>query len=316
MPTIYTPYGAIEALPDIEYYPDGTVRSCIAAAASPLETPAGALVPQFTANTLRKRQLPAMLFYPNGNLRTLPLEEQSEVMTPLGVVPAEQITFYETGEVKRVFPLNGALSGYWSEEDEAQLVTPLTLDTPMGTMELSLVSLYFGPHGTLRSLTLWPGSTIEVPSPIGSIPTRIGVSFYDSGVIRSLEPAKPVQVRTRLGELTVFDPDAVGIHADNNSLCFHQNGSLIGFKTVAHEFDMTLENGRVRRVSPPLRVNPCDGQQREPAPITVEINGNLVAFSSDKLPRIAALLEQVQVYRFFPPLPSLRAACTMGAGNW
>lgn len=316
MPTIYTPFGAIEALPDIEYFSDGSVRSCIACSACPLETNVGVVTPQYTANTLRKRQLPAILFYPDGGLRTLPLEEQTEIQTPLGPMPAEQITFYENGDVKRVFPLNGALSGFWSEEDEAQLVTPLTLDTPLGSMDLSLVSVYFGPHGSLRSLTLWPGAMIEVPSPIGSIPTRIGVSFYDNGVIRSLEPARPVTVPTGLGPLVAFDPDAVGIHADNNSLCFHQNGSLLGLKTVAHEFDLTLENGRVRRLSPPLRVNPCDGQQREPAPLSLEFKGGVVAISGPDRPRVVLAVSQVQAFRFFPPLPSLSTGCTMGAGNW
>ena len=40
---------------------------------------------------------------------------------------AEQVSFYESGALKRIFPLNGTLSGYWTQEDEAKLATPLTL---------------------------------------------------------------------------------------------------------------------------------------------------------------------------------------------
>ena len=107
MPIIITPFGAIDALPDTEFFPDGSVRSCIAARACPLITPLGMLVPQFTANTLRKRQLPAISFHPNGMIRNLPLEEQILVCTPAGVLPAEQVSFYESGALKRIFPLNG-----------------------------------------------------------------------------------------------------------------------------------------------------------------------------------------------------------------
>lgn len=33
-----------------------------------------------------------------------------------------KLTFYENGELKRVFPLDGKISGFWSEEEEKRLV--------------------------------------------------------------------------------------------------------------------------------------------------------------------------------------------------
>jgi len=50
-------------------------------------------------------------FYDNGALRHLPLETPTEVLTPAGPMLAELVTFHKSGEVSRVFPLNGKLSG-------------------------------------------------------------------------------------------------------------------------------------------------------------------------------------------------------------
>ena len=316
MPTIITPFGAIETLPDIEFFPDGAVRSCIAARACPLTTPMGTLVPQFTANTQRKRQLPTISFHPSGMIRNLPLEEQTAVSTPLGFVPAEQVTFYDSGALRRIFPLNGTLSGFWTQEDEARLATPLAVDTPAGPVEALIISLYFSSTGSLRSLTLWPGATLDVPSPLGNIAARVGVSFFDSGVLRSLEPATQTAVSTPVGELLAYDPDAVGICGDRNSLYFRENGSLRGLTSTAHAFDVVLENGRVRHLSPPLRCHPCDGERMEAAPISLEFGKGLVSFLSADLSRLSVAVEGVTASRFFLPLPTLSPMCSMGAGKW
>jgi hypothetical protein len=316
MPVITTPFGVLETLPDIEFFSDGTVQSCIAARACTLSTPLGPLVPQFTAGNLRKRQLPAVIFHPNGMIRNLPLEEQIMVPTPLGILPAEQVTFYDTGAVKRVFPLNGTLSGYWTQEDEAAMATPLTLDTPIGSVEVKPVCVYFGPEGNLRSLTLWPETALDVPTPLGSICVRSGVAFFDSGVLRSVEPAQPVAVPTPLGELLAFDQDAVGICGDQNSLRFRENGALHGLTTAAHAFDVELENGRRKNLSPPLRRHPCDGERMEAGPITLEFSPGMVSFMLADSPRLSVKTQGVTSSRFFLPLPALSPICSMGAGKW
>jgi hypothetical protein len=249
-------------------------------------------------------------------IRNLPLEEQSPVFTPLGFMPAEQVTFYDTGALKRIFPLNGTLSGYWTQEDEAALAEHMTLDTPIGLVEALIVSVYFSPSGALRSLTLWPGQTVDVPSPVGAVTARIGVSFFDSGAIKSLEPAVPSAVPTPVGELLAFDPDAVGICGDENSLRFRENGALLGLKTQAHVFDVRLENGRVCRVTPPLRRHPCDGERMEAAPLSLEFGSGRVSLAGAGISRLLAPTTGVQAAPFFLPLQPLPSLCTMGAGTW
>lgn len=316
MPTIHTSFGTLDVLPGPECFPDGSPCSCIAARPQSLFTPLGPLAPQYTAHALRKRQLPAISFHQNGMIRNLPLEEQTWVSTPQGPMPAEQVTFYDTGALKRVFPLNGTLSGYWTQEDEAALAEPMALDTPIGLVEALIVSAYFSPQGSLRSLTLWPGQTIDVPSPVGAVTARIGVSFFDSGALKSLEPATPSAVPTPVGELLAFDSDAVGICGDENSLRFRENGALLGLKTLAHAFDVKLENGRVCRVTPPLRRNPCDGERMEAAPLSLEFGSGRVSLVGAGFSRLLASTTGVQAAPFFLPLQPLPSLCTMGAGTW
>lgn len=316
MPTIHTPFGPVDALPEMEYFADGSVRSCRAARACPLATPFGTFIPQFTANTLRKRQLPAILFYPNGMIRTLPLEEQQSASTPLGVLPAEQVTLYESGALKRVFPLNGALSGYWTQEDESGLAELLALDTPAGPLEAMYLSVYFGPQGNVRSLTLWPGQIVDAPCPLGSLPVRTGISFYDNGAIRSVEPSTPWPMSTPVGQIVAWDPEVLGVCGDANSLRFRENGELSGLKTVAHSFTVTLENGRVRRVSPPLHRHPCDDARLVAGPLDVEFGQGTIRLSSADTGRVTAPWASVLVSTFSPPLALFPVSCTTGGGKW
>ena len=75
-----------------------------------------------------------MVFHESGRLKCLPLETQTIVATPAGDIPAEMLTFHPDGSLSRIFPLNGKLSGYWSQDDEAKLAAPLTMLTPVGVL--------------------------------------------------------------------------------------------------------------------------------------------------------------------------------------
>lgn len=313
MSKIHTPFGPIQSKTDPERNVDGSLRSCVPGAESPLMTPLGRLMPQYTGDSMRRRQIPVVSFHTNGMLKTLPLQDQSTVPTPLGPMPAEQVTFHDNGRLKRIFPLNARLSGFWTQEDESALAKPQHLDTPLGPLTATLISAYFSPQGKLRSLTLWPGSTVDAPTPAGDIPTRMGLAFTDEGTLRSLEPAAPTPVPTPLGTLSAFDPDAVGITGDANSLRFAPDGSIVGLATVSNAFDVTLEDGETRRIEPPLRMSYCDGETPEPAPLFLEFSGDAVTFWADGLDPLTAPLTSVAATRFTAPLPLFSAACGVNA---
>ncbi|WP_419784210.1 hypothetical protein [Maridesulfovibrio sp.] len=236
-------------------------------------TEAGELVAQYSTDDLRRKTLQPVQTYANGTVKSLPLEDRTPIFTPLGIIEAEMVTFYESGKLKRVFPLNGKLSGYWSQEDEGRLADPLTIDTPAGPLNAKVISLCFFEDGGLRSMTLWPGEELTVQTPVGPIKTRVGISFSPSGRIRSLEPAEPTPVPTRIGMINVFDSDAVGINGDLNSLVFDNQGQVAGLSTTLSMVRARHYSGRKFIFAPESRESLCSESEEEIVPMRMLFDG-------------------------------------------
>jgi hypothetical protein len=231
--TIQTPYGVYSGVAKTELYPDGRIQGISLEDRNVIVTHAGDLIPFYGTEQLRRKNKASVTFHQNGMIKVVALEEQQEVMTPIGELPAELITFYDTGEVHRVFPLDGKISGFWSEEDERALNIPFTFELDFGAFTALLSSICFFRSGEIKSLTLFPGEQIEIShSQIGAIKVRHGVSLYDTGQLESLEPAEPLQLTTPIGLLTAFDPNAIGVNADSNSLRFDREGRTVSLRTA------------------------------------------------------------------------------------
>lgn len=229
----------------------------------------GPLIPQHTADDLRKRDIIPVEYHANGHPKSLPLETSTIIPTPAGDIPAELVSFHDNGNISRVFPLNGKLSGYWSEADERELARPLTLKTPVGIVTATVISVAFYESGMLRSITLWPGETLSIPTPIGYISTRIGFSFAPDGSLHSLEPAKPTPVETRAGEIIAYDPDAVGLNGDSNSLHFNKKGEVCRITTVTTQLRTVNQDGRTTMHNPEERESLCGDEATETIPMTI-----------------------------------------------
>jgi hypothetical protein len=182
-------------------------------------------------------------------------------------VTAELVTFHPDGALCRVFPLNGKLSGYWTQEDEGALAEAARIATPLGVIEKRLIGLYFDPAGRLLSLTLWPGDTLEVPTPQGRMSARVGVAFRPDGSLRSLEPAKPQPVDTPAGRIMAYDLDAVGICGDVNSLAFAPDGTVERVRTNLTRVTATAADGRALAFAPELRESLCGDGDKEITPL-------------------------------------------------
>ena len=274
MQTLNTRYGVIESTRQMAFTEQGTPAYCTAAKPCPLDTPAGTLTPQHTTDDLRKKEVQPVTFYKDGTIKSLPLELQAEIETPAGTVPAELVTFHPNGAINRVFPLNGKLSGYWAQEDEQGLARPAVLTTPIGAVTAYVISVGFHPDGQLRSLTLWPGETITVEAPTGPIAVRSGLSFWPEGTIRSLEPAKPTPIATPAGEITAYDPDAVGVNGDINSVLYHEDGTVARVVTTLTRIKAVFPDGRTTSFTPQYRDSLCGDEEREVEPMTVEFRGS------------------------------------------
>ena len=84
-------------------------------------------------------------------------------------------------------------------------------------------------------MTFYPGEEPVIWKQGESFPVRIGIAFYESGDIKSIEPAKECRIQTPIGVITAYDSMAYGIHGDANSLEFYENGSIKKCKTVSEQ---------------------------------------------------------------------------------
>jgi hypothetical protein len=196
------------------------------------ELPCGWVMPQHHVVDSGRRVHAPVLFHPNGAVKTLPLQSRTPINVGEEIIPAELLTFYESGHVRRVFPSSGKLSGFWTEEQEAAVTPILTIAAGIGIITAKIINAEYFPSGILSSVTLWPNETTELQTNIGIIYARKGISFFENGCLQSYEPASPVEVETPIGMLTAYDSNAIGISGDRNSLSFNRLGAVESLTTM------------------------------------------------------------------------------------
>lgn len=212
-------------------YDSGELKDCKLEEYNLIHTRYGDLVPQYGDPGFRRKQLAVLSFYKSGKVKNISLEQQTEISTPIGTFPAELVTFFEDGSINSLFPLNGQISGFWSEEEEGELAQKFHFSFPFGEFYAKIIGLRFYPDGKVRSLILWPNERIIIDTPAGKMPVRIGFKLFEDGSIESVEPAEPFPIETPIGSINAYDADALGIDADKNSMCFDERGKLISLTT-------------------------------------------------------------------------------------
>ncbi|AGW13445.1 hypothetical protein [Megalodesulfovibrio gigas] len=255
---------------------------------TPLETPLGRLIPRHTDDSgepeNRRPARPAIELTPAGTVKALSLEEQTLVTTTLGPQPAERLLFYPDGALRRLFPQDGKLNAYLSWQDEKATAPLMRLELPPDpnvleagrrVLQARCISLLFYPSGALQSVSLWTGETVPWPTPVGTLPARIGLAFHENGALASLEPARPVEILTPLGPVTVFDPDPEGISGDINSLAFCPQGRLERLTTASHLIRSTTDPAK--SISPSRQLSMCsEDEEWISMPLTVCFRGDAV----------------------------------------
>jgi hypothetical protein len=251
--------GVLAGVESYSCYPDGELLGVKMAKKNTLVTSAGELVPAYTETHRRKNKY-SVEFYQCGAIKKIALDAMHEVQTPLGELPAELVTFFETGELKRVFPLDGKIGGMWSEQEEKALGIPLSFELPFTAFTAIIGGIAFYRSGVIRSITLFPGETAPIAAKYGEIIARNGFSLYESGKLESVEPSFPVLIQTPIGALSAFDPNATGVNADLNSLVFDEDGKIMALTTVNNRVAARIENERPLLFAPREVVNPLDGE--------------------------------------------------------
>ncbi|MEL7596806.1 MAG: hypothetical protein AAGU01_01250, partial [Clostridiaceae bacterium] len=191
---ITTKYGHIKGIYLMDKYPNGNIRDCVLNKPNIIKTKYGDLVAQYEDNDERRKCTLSMSFYDDGNLKSLSLQEQTKIETSLGVLKAEHITFYRNGNIKRIFPLDGKITGYWGEDDEYSLAEEFNFDFSFVKFKQKIIGISFFENEEPKSITLWPKDKVTIESPIGTVEARIGFSLYPDGKLKSFEPYKPLEI--------------------------------------------------------------------------------------------------------------------------
>lgn len=252
---LQTPFGILGGVDSFSCHPKGELYGVRLSEKNMIITQVGELVPAYRENTRRKNK-PSIEFDRQGMVMSVALEEQQEITTPIGELPAELIKFYPGGELHRVFVLDGQLSGFWTEEEERELNVPLTFDLGFSEFRAMINGICFYESGDIKSITLFPGENAVIRTPAGVMETKVGISLYESGNLKSVEPSKPVIVPTPIGNIAAYDPDQIGINADSNSLSFTDNGLVQSLITCDHSVYVQTEEEKIIKYSPRIKVHP------------------------------------------------------------
>ena len=91
--------------------------------------------------------------------------------------------------------------------------------------------IHFYESGKICSITIWSKERMTIHTLYGDITTDLGIEFYESGEIRSVEP----MIGTKLnipdrGVVYPYNFFRLRMHADNNTLKFDKTGHLAELK--------------------------------------------------------------------------------------
>lgn len=279
MNTKHTSQYDLNGITVAKHYRSGALMSCLLNAENILPTPVGDMIPQYRSAELGERQKKyrsSIDFFENGQIKSVALDKKTPLKTPLGVINAELVTFYEDGSLNRIFPLNGLIDGYWSENNERDMAEVIDLSLPLGRFSVKVISIHFYPSGALKTLTVWPGQALYLQTPIGWVKGRTGFSLYENGSIRSCEPGMPTRLPTPIGAVKAYDPDIIGMHADQNSVQFSPEGKLLSIKTIHTGIRAVDTNGEESTVAPYEGESYIDHSQKRTFPIKINFSEDAI----------------------------------------
>ena len=250
MSNIKTQYGILNDAKLVGRYNTGEPEEYMINGRSVLNILGYSMMPLYEITNTRRKEMPSVKLYKDGKIKIISLQEAIQIRTTIGAFEAEKIVFYESGAIKRVFPLDGKLSGYWSEEDEYELAKEENFEFIFGEIKAKVIAMHFYESQELKSLSFWPKEIIDVFIDKRLIKTRIGITFYKDGKVSSCEPYEPTYISTPIGEVQAYDENAIGIHGEQNSLEFYEDGRVKSLITSTNVIEVCKENGQIDTHSP------------------------------------------------------------------
>jgi hypothetical protein len=250
-----------------------------------LETSAGTLVPRYQLDEMSRKKESPVKFYKTGELKSVPLEELTEISTSMGKVKGELVTFYKSGALWRVFPLDGQITGYWTEEEEYELAEKIEIPTPHGSISVKPIYIQFYETGELESILFWPKEEIEIDTAIGKVNVRKGICFHKNGDIKGFEPVKELPYETPIGTVKVYDPDPNGLYAEDHSLTFSENGAVTSVVTNSNKIVVKKDGAEFKSFTPKIVTSYCNEDAFFLSPLKIVFENDTLTFiNSDETP--------------------------------
>ena len=278
---LVTAYGTWSGVRTVNHYPSGTPEQALLTEPCVVKFPFGKVIPLYSVVDSGRRRETPVLFYENGKIKSLPLQMRVAIETSVGAIPAELLTFHKTGELKKIFPSAGKLTGFWTEEHEAEEAPRCEFTVGEIVVKAKVISIQFYPSGAVQSVTLWPQERLQIPVPWGVATVRTGMSFYEDGALQSFEPANPTPVPSEIGTLMAFDSHPIGVSADRNSLYFAPDGQILSLLTMSSKIEVTSADGSVLRFAPKTVISFCEEADTEMRPLHIRFQEDRVAFGTD-----------------------------------
>lgn len=278
MKEILTKYGLIKGISTADFYASGAIRECKLNEHNEINTELGTFVPQYEDDGLRRKYIKSMSFYENGNLQSISLQKQTVINTSFGPMLAELITFHENGNIRRVFPVNGKISAYWTELNEYDMAGEIEFNFKFAKFKKKVIGINFYASGTIKSITFWTKDNVSVNTEAGEILCRIGISLYADGNLKSCEPLKPTVVKTPIGNITAYDVTAVGINGDKNSLNFYEDGRIKSLYTSTDKIEIKGKNGEIKTFQPKLKPSILSENAMDVIPYEIQFSEGKVRF--------------------------------------
>lgn len=292
-----------------ETYSNNSMKLCYLGSETKIQTEYGELIPKFTSyedGDRQKKDRPSITFFKNGEIKSIALERQLPIQTPLGEFPAELVTFYKDGSLKRIFPSNAKVDGFWSEQQEGEVCETFSFDLPNVSFTAKIISICFYESGALKSIALWPGEIIEVTMNEKLYKVRNGIAFYEDGKIKSIEPSTMTVVTTPIGKFLAFDKDAIGVHGDTNSLEFSPQGEVIALITTHSGVKVELKDQKDPIVLEPLAVDSIiEFGEKTILPLSIKFEGDHITFTD-----LAVRKFPMKDATFTPFIPNIPADLT------
>lgn len=243
-----------------------------------LETSVGNLIPRYTLDEEGRKKESPVKFYKTGELKSLPLEERLEIPTSVGDIKSELLIFHKNGSLSRTFPLNGQVSGFWTEADEFKLAEAINIPTSIGVLKVKPIYIQFYETGELDSILFWPSEKVKINTPVGEVLIHKGICFHKNGALKGFEPTQKVTVESPIGTINAFDPDPIGMHAENHSINFYDDGSIQSVITTSSRITVREDGAKTQNFAPKLMASYCKENAFFVAPLKVTFEDDSISF--------------------------------------